>query len=143
MKKKFCLPLIVSILLLVFGWQIIRQQKIRLARKNEIAEAETGEVKLVLDFGEGKVTTYTLEFCFPCGELTVFDLLQQITKENKLALTKEKSDFGVMVKKIGDKENSQDHFWLYYVNDTMAEVGADQYQLKDNDLVEWKYEKLQ
>lgn len=143
MKKKFWLPLIASILLLIFGWQIIKQQKIRLARKNEISEAETGEVKLILDFGDARVTTYTLEFCPPCGGLTVFDLLQQIAKENNLALTKEGSDFGVMVKSIGDKENSQDHFWLYYINDKMAEVAADQYQLKDNDLVEWKYEKLQ
>jgi len=53
------------------------------------------------------------------------------------------SDFGVFVTEIDGVKNTSDTFWMYYVNDKLAEVAADQYVTKEGDKIEWKYEKAQ
>jgi hypothetical protein len=44
------------------------------------------------------------------------------------------------VTKIGDKVNGEDNrYWQYFINGAYAQVGADQYKLKNGDAVEWKF----
>jgi len=43
---------------------------------------------------------------------------------------------------INDIENGKDgKYWLYYVNGELANVGCSRYYLKNNDVVEWRFEK--
>ena len=46
-----------------------------------------------------------------------------------------------MVETIGDKTNSTDSAWIFYVNGKSADKGADQFEVFDGDIIEWKYIK--
>lgn len=91
---------------------------------------------LVLDFGGGKVTTYE-----SVAAKTAFELLEKVTVENDITMDVKKYDFGMLVNSIDGRENSKDLAWIYYVNGKSADVGADKYELKEGDKVEWRYIK--
>jgi len=48
---------------------------------------------------------------------------------------------GVFVKAIDSIANSTDHYWLYSVNDSMAQISADKYLTSDGDRVVWHYRR--
>ena len=52
------------------------------------------------------------------------------------------SSLGTFVTAIDGVSNSEDHFWIYYVNGEMGTVGADQYTTKSTDKIEWRYDKF-
>lgn len=108
-------------------------------KEERIEKKETGQVKLVLDFGEEKVSTHSVNLD---DSATVFEILSQICQENNLNLVSEDSDFGVFVSQIGEKTNTKDLFWLFFVNGKMGQVAADKFKLKEGDLVEWKYQEM-
>lgn len=91
---------------------------------------------VVLDFGEGKISTYSSIL----GK-TAFQALQKVTSANNLNLDIKQYDFGVFVKAVGGVENTKDLSWIYFVNGKSPEVASDKYELKDEDKVEWKYTK--
>lgn len=142
-KKKLWLLIILTALLVGTGWlsrnKNLFKEKKEEVRQERIETEKTGQVDLVLDFGKGKVSTYSANLD---ESATVFEILSQLCEENDLNLVAEDSDFGVFVKQIGKKGNTKDLFWLYFVNGKMAEVAADKYELKEGDLVEWKYQKM-
>ena len=53
------------------------------------------------------------------------------------------SSIGVFVISIDETSNTDTEYWMFYVNDQLAPVGADQYQTKNTDKIEWRFEKLQ
>lgn len=55
----------------------------------------------------------------------------------------EETVIGVFVSKINDVENDNQHYWMFYVNGDLANVSADQYQTKNTDKIEWRYEKIE
>lgn len=66
------------------------------------------------------------------------DLLKERAK-----VQSQESSLGVFVTGINGTVNSDDHFWLFYVNGEMGAVASDQYQTKNGDKIEWRYEKLE
>jgi hypothetical protein len=50
------------------------------------------------------------------------------------------TSFGEQVISINGVEQSGDKYWLYYVNDQPAQMGADQYNTKNRDKIEWRLE---
>lgn len=143
-KKKTWLLLILVILLITGGWLTKGRKKEKIEQVEKVEQVKqvkekTDEARLILNFGEREISTYSAKI--DQGK-TVLDILSQIAQENDFTLETKESDFGVLVEEIGDLKNSADRFWLYYVNDEMAEVAANQYELKPGDVVEWKYEKF-
>lgn len=49
------------------------------------------------------------------------------------------SAMGIFVRGIDSIENSSEAFWLYSVNDTVADRAADNYMTKAGDIVKWHY----
>ena len=48
----------------------------------------------------------------------------------------------ILIDSINGTENGENgHYWQYYVNGTLANVGCDKYVLHNNDVVEWKFEQ--
>ena len=49
------------------------------------------------------------------------------------------------VQSIEGHEQDEDEglFWMYYINEEMAEVGAGEYEPQNNDQVEWKLESFE
>lgn len=70
---------------------------------------------------------------------TPYDALVLIAKKNNLDLQTKQYDFGIFVEGIGNQKNTKDKAWIYFVNGKSGEVAADKYELKQGDIVEWKY----
>ncbi|TSC75780.1 MAG: hypothetical protein G01um101431_1107 [Parcubacteria group bacterium Gr01-1014_31] len=104
------------------------------------AAVPTSTASVMVDFGDGRVVTYgTIPLA---AEQTVWSALQQVEKDNGLAVTHE--DFGamgVLVDGIGGIRNDAgaDRFWHYWVNQRFAEVSASRFPLQPGDQVLWKY----
>lgn len=101
-------------------------------------------VALKIDFGDGNINNYD---GIKLGqEKTVFNLLKKVAEENDMEFSfKEYPDLGVLIESIDNVKNDFgiNKWWQYWVNGQYATVGADKYELKNNDLVEWKYIKGQ
>lgn len=81
----------------------------------------------------GSSTEKTYEF----ENLTALDLLQ---KDNKVNLTF--SSYGAFVQCINGICSNNNYYWMYYVNSELAAVGADAYRIKNNDTIEFRYDKV-
>ena len=63
--------------------------------------------------------------------------------DEKYDIKTEQSSIGVFVTSIDGDENTFDKYWMFYVDDKLAPVGAEAYQTKAGEKIEWRYEKLQ
>lgn len=52
-------------------------------------------------------------------------------------------DFGEMVQSIDGVKAPATHFWAFYVNGNLAEVGAAEYQTKGDETISWKLQKIE
>lgn len=52
-------------------------------------------------------------------------------------------DFGEMVESINGVKPDSKHFWSFYVNGQMSQVGAGSYQTKTSDTLEWKLDSIE
>jgi uncharacterized protein HemX len=68
---------------------------------------------------------------------TAFELLK-----SKYQVESTDSSFGVMVNAISGLKSSDKEFWLYSVNGTSPDVGADKYVTKSTDQVQWDYKAI-
>lgn len=62
--------------------------------------------------------------------------------KTKAEVKTQESSLGAFVDSINGTANSSDRFWIFFVNGEIGTVGADQYQCKANDKIEWRYEKI-
>ncbi|MBI4778871.1 DUF4430 domain-containing protein [Candidatus Falkowbacteria bacterium] len=74
---------------------------------------------------------------------SVYDLMILLKTENKINFSgKNYSGLGFFIEEInGAKNDSAGKNWLYYINGQPAQIGASNYLIKNNDIIEWKYEK--
>jgi hypothetical protein len=66
---------------------------------------------------------------------TALDLLEA----NGYDVETKSSDLGSYVTAIGDVEATSSKYWTYEVDGKMPNLGADKYETKDGQQVEWKY----
>lgn len=66
----------------------------------------------------------------------------ELLKEGRDVQTQD-SSIGVFVTSIDGAANSEDTYWMFYVDDQLAPTGADQYQTQTGEKIEWRFEKLQ
>jgi hypothetical protein len=64
--------------------------------------------------------------------------LLQATHEIKI----QDSTLGTFVISIDGTANTDTAYWMFYVNDSLATVGANDYVTKSTDKIEWRYESL-
>lgn len=53
------------------------------------------------------------------------------------------STIGIFVTGIDGTANSDNKYWMFYVDGALSPLGPDQYQTKDTEKLEWRYESLQ
>jgi len=99
-------------------------------------------VTYVINYGANEISEFQ-DVSFAPGD-TVLDLLTRLAQENNFILTtKDYDNLGVLVVKIGDKENNQDNkYWQYEVNGVQPQIGSSQYQLQSGERIEWKFEEF-
>jgi hypothetical protein len=94
------------------------------------------EIELILDSGDNKIKK---EAVLPAK--TPLDILENVTTSNSIELKTKQYDFGILVESIGGIANTKEKAWIYFVNGKAGEVASDKYNLKEGDVVEWKYIK--
>lgn len=62
--------------------------------------------------------------------------------KSKTQIQTQDSSIGIFVISINGVTNSEDHFWMFYVNGELAQVGPDQYITKNADKIEWRYDQF-
>lgn len=67
----------------------------------------------------------------------------ELLKSNYKVETESFSGVGEMVKSIDGVTPDSKHFWGFHINDQMAQVGADSYETKSSDNIEWKLVEIQ
>ena len=136
-KLKFLIPIL---LLTIFLVGCIPPKKVKETKKviPTGGVRKTEGVTLVLDFGEGKVSTYP---GVKVSEKTVFSALKKVAGNKNLELKIKDYSFGKLIEQIGDKKNTKEKAWIYFVNGKSGEVAVDKMKVKDGDVVEWKYIK--
>ncbi|MCH7951516.1 DUF4430 domain-containing protein [Patescibacteria group bacterium] len=134
--KKFLLALFVLVLV-GGGWRALRRQPgigMEVPPPAAVEQVRQG-VTLVLDFGDGNISTYS---GVP-AESTVYGALEHVAREEGLAIDSQQYDFGIFVKAIGGKESLAERAWIYIVNGESGDVAADKKVVRDGDLIEWRY----
>ena len=107
------------------------------AVKSVSTKADIFFVSEEVDFGELKPKT-TLSIKAQTGE-TVLDILQKSTQ-----LETKQTSFGEMVEAIdGIKNGTDGKYWIYYVNNQPATVGAGDFKAEADQKISWRLEKAQ
>lgn len=127
--KKLFVGFTVFFLAVLLGWNFAR-----VSPKPETRNS-VSSMTFVMNNGES-IATYD-------GILaaTVYDALVQFASQTATPIGQKHYDFGVFIEKIGDKGNTKDNAWIYYVNGVSGDVAADKKIIKPGDVVEWRYEK--
>lgn len=135
--------IVIAIIFLVVGFLLGQSWQLPQAVVNSPANEQEAEAAKPVTYSLNFTATEVTEFQdveFKANQ-TVLDLLTQLTSQNDLELqTKDYGELGVLVTKIGDKENGQDNkYWQYFVNGAKPLIAADGYQLTGGENVEWKF----
>lgn len=67
--------------------------------------------------------------------------LELLRVTNKVE-TQSFGDLGEFVNSINDVKADSQHFWAFYIDGVMGQVGADAYQTKSSEVIEWKLEEI-
>lgn len=88
--------------------------------------------------GGSQLRSYTFDLSEPA---TALDLVLRASQRENFSVETTAYDFGTIIDSIdGIAGGDQNRYWLYYVNNQQATVGADAYQVQPGDIVEFRYE---
>lgn len=105
----------------------------------DVMKALSAEKKAILPADGVIVAETQVEFG---KDETAMDVLQRYFRDNKLHIDVQTSAYGAYVNALGNLyggDGGDWSGWLFFVNDEVASVGADQVVLKDGDKIEFKY----
>jgi hypothetical protein len=125
---KILLLVTVIAVIVIFGATQFTNNKSNTTNEEQVSSNVTAPAVNITE--DGKKVSYVGE-----EGKTALELLKAHTQAD----TKDTS-FGEQVIAINGVGQTASSFWLYYVNGEPAQVGADQYQTKDSDTVEWRLE---
>lgn len=147
--KKFYLSLIsiAAIALIYFGVNGVKAElspnKTEVQPTPEVSNiaapsSTVNQTKVTLRINTGSaVGNYPIPYIE--GE-TAYQLLVRIASINHFTINATNYSWGIFVEGIGNLvQDGRDNFWFLYINGKSSEVGASDYIVKPNDLVEWRY----
>jgi len=107
---------------------------------NQVSPSPSDQPKtqttLVIDYGNGEKSTHIRQFS---SDQSAFSMLRSITEEKQIPLEYKEYSIGTMVESIKEIKNNSTHAWIYFVNSSSPEIGADRYRVRPGDVIEWKY----
>ncbi len=136
MKKLIILIAIVLgiFMLLISSPQIFIRNKGKVNQTTQEEFAKNAILSVLLPQNESYKIDINLD-----SDISALDGLNMLAESQNLDLITKQYDFGTLVESIAGLESSSSKAWIYFINGESASVGADQYILKDKDIVEWKY----
>jgi len=73
---------------------------------------------------------------------SVMDAMRALQSSGNLAFTgKDYPGMGFFVESINGKKNSDNLYWMLYINGKSSDTGASQTTIHSGDKIEWRYEK--
>ena len=98
---------------------------------------------VMLDFGDGTVRTFPrVEIA---GAKTVFDVIKTLSQRGDgfAFQYQPPGKYGILIDQIGNKKGgAEGKYWLFWVNNAMAEQSADNTPIHPGDAIEWKFINL-
>lgn len=123
-NNKIFLPLTVLLLIIIGGYLLMQPA---LKNENSRYNKETSATQTDSISYEGR---------------DGIDVLTLLKENAKIETQDFGSDLGEYVLSINSKGSENNYFWTYYVNNVKADSSASKYITKNNDKIEWKYEKF-
>lgn len=111
-------------------------------KSEDAKESETKKVDCNLKIDSGDESSVATVSANIKADNNVLDCLQRASAAQGFEVVVKNSSFGTLVQKIGDKENDSQNFWMFYVSGELGQVSADKAEIKDGDMVEWRYERI-
>jgi hypothetical protein len=106
----------------------------------ETTTPETFHVSLRITDDEGRARVYERSAVPGTSALDLFNTLQN---DGELAYESTTFDFGVLIERINGLAADANHFWGFYTNDDMANVGVGEYLLLADDRIELRYQAIE
>jgi len=106
------------------------------------ASVADGAFSLMIDFGDGRIITYPEITLAPNNpNRNLFSLMQKTLRAAGQEFDfNEYQNLGMLVTRIGDKQNGENSkYWQYWVNNRFAATAANNYIVRDGDVIEWKF----
>jgi hypothetical protein len=144
--KTFLIAVVLTLLALVAVWLTLFG-KIRLSPPKSTGLSENQETQtavpqnkvfLTITFAPDSEIDYEKQLDM-ASSTSVFDLLKEALDARQITYETKTYNFGVFVSSINGQVSGSDKAWIYFVNGQSAQVAADKYVLKPQDVVEWKY----
>lgn len=121
----------------IYLWNAQLNTQLQTSTTTNTTTTQEISTSLQIDKGDGSaVRVYTVTLA--SGTSALYQLLEAAQTQNFTVATKD-SSLGAYVNGIDGVEGSANSFWLFSVNGTPSEVGAGAYELKEGDVVEWKF----
>ncbi|MEA1962720.1 MAG: DUF4430 domain-containing protein [Patescibacteria group bacterium] len=142
MKKEYTYYKIFYILIIILvltGCATVKTDLVLQNSKELGVEDQAKEISVILKINN-KQDERIFEHSIQEGK-TAFDLMKELQNKDSIEFDYKESNVGVFVNSINNIENnvSDNIFWMFYVNDEMANVGIGAYDLQNGDVIEWKY----
>ncbi|OGH76866.1 MAG: hypothetical protein A2469_00295 [Candidatus Magasanikbacteria bacterium RIFOXYC2_FULL_40_16] len=134
MKKIFALFLI--IIATATSGCALTKNTVKQNNPNKIIEqAQENKASIIVN-GQN----YSAEF--PAGA-TGYDFLVLLSKQTDFKFNgiDYGGDLGFFVNEVNEIQNTNEKYWVYYINGEEAQTGISTYLIKPNDTIEWKYEE--
>lgn len=112
-------------------------------RTNEsINETKLVNATVIIDFGDGTKSSNIII----SEHSTVYGFLIEAANIEKYDI--KTTYYGlydsIFIDSISTYENGQENkYWIYYINGESGTIGADKQTVKNNDIIEWKFEEYQ
>lgn len=146
-KKILFIIIFVGILLSLLFWSIYYslenevETSLEIQRKSQqtLQEIVEKRVLYIIKKGEGEILQCQIA---PVSDSTAFSLLEDLSQKKDFEISyKIYPEMGVFVESIDNFENGTDgKYWQYWVNGELPMVAANNFQVKEGDIVEWKFE---
>ncbi len=130
LKNKVIIYVGLALLLIGGSGFIVSNNDNNVETGSKVTSSETKKAQTIVSNADGTVISYN-------GEAGKTALV--ILKTGAEVITKD-SSFGEYVTSINGVQQTDKKFWMFYVNDKQANVGASDYITKEGDHVEWKLE---
>jgi len=131
-RKNTFLSLFALIVLLLAASLVFNKYQNRYANTNESSPAS----------GQYQDRANSQSISYLVGQKESGQTALQLLKAKYQVETKEFTGLGEFVTSINGLSSDDKHFWAFYVNGEMAQVGAGQYRSAEGDHIEWKLEEI-
>ena len=137
--KNILVILIPLIILIVGGYSLVSTEIITFEAPK--INSNPIDVTLIINYGNDNINMYDVTLTNP----TVFNVLTKASNDYDFTFKAEydKQYQSNYIYSINSVEEGNNLYWQYYLNGNYGIFGADIQTVKDNDIIEWKFEEPQ